>query len=73
MDRHDQLTQRALDNDTGDSSFIDTRIEVVADLVVFNQFRAEVPFLAIPHRVPSADDAQPVTYRITFLTHYYYY
>ena len=49
MNGNDQLTQCALNNDAGNSAFVDTSVEVVADLVVFNQLGAEVLLFALPH------------------------
>ena len=56
MDRHDQLVQRALDNDLGDPSFIDTGVQVGSDLVVLDQLGSIVFLAAIPVGFPTADD-----------------
>src|SRR5699024_8423221 len=56
MDGNDQLVQRALDHDLGNTSLIDTGIEVSPDPVVFDQLRREIFSATIPVRFPTTDD-----------------
>jgi hypothetical protein len=69
VDRHDELIQRALDNDLGNPALIDTGIQVGPDLVVLDQLGSIIFFAAIPVGFPTANDPQPGPNRIRFLTH----
>jgi len=38
MDRNDQFIKRTLDNDLSDATLVDTGVQIIPDLVVFDQF-----------------------------------
>src|SRR5258708_1147475 len=56
MDRHDQLIQRTFNNDLGNSTFIDTGIQVSPDLIVLDQLEGIIFFAAVPVGFPTSDD-----------------
>ena len=60
--------QGSLDDDTGETGFAESLVEVVADFLVFDDSFAEV-FAAVPNGIPATGDAEPVAYWINFLSH----
>jgi hypothetical protein len=54
---NNQLIEGALNYDFGNPSFIDTCIQIIPDLIVFNQLVGIVLFVSIPVAVPSTDDS----------------
>src|SRR5947199_4279451 len=57
MDGNDQFTQRALNDDLGNTAFIDAGIQVGPDFVILDQLGSKIFFIAIPVRFLSSDDA----------------
>jgi hypothetical protein len=56
MNSDRDFLERALDHDFGDPAFGDTRVQVAADSLVFNQFVGKI-FSAVPVRLPALNDA----------------
>ena len=72
MNCNDQFIEGTLDNNFRDTTFVDTCIQLIADLVVFDQLYSIVFFAAVPVAFPTTDNTEPVTDWICFLTHCLY-
>ena len=57
MNGNDQLIKRALNNDLRDTTFVDTGIQVISDLVIFDLLFWIFRFACKPVAVPSTDDS----------------
>ena len=56
MNGNDKLIQRTFDNNLGNTSFIDTGIEVSPDPVILDQLGRKIFSVTIPVGLPTTDD-----------------
>ena len=68
MNRHDDLARLALDADIGNRRVTQSRLEILAQQLVFPQKRREVA-VGVPLRSPRLGDAETESDWMCFLTH----
>ena len=67
-DRNRNQFQRALDDDLRDAGLLQTDVQILADLGVFDELVGEI-LATEPVGIPTADDTKTICYRINFLSH----